>query len=214
MLLKEAVELTGGLSFPGKMPCPAYSLPATSCNMGSNLSLITGTVCSKCYARKGRYCFRNVSNALKNRLDSLKNGDKWVEGMVVLINHYSKNGYFRWHDSGDIIDEKHYAQILSVVNKTPKIKHRLHTKEWNLILKKGVDKIPSNLNVCLSAPIIDSIPIFKKELSTLPIAITYSDKNKVPKSVFICPATTVRHTCDNCRECWKKTQKVICFVLH
>ena len=53
MKLKEAKEITGGLSNPSKMPGKAYSIPASRCNVGSRLAKVKGSVCEGCYALKG-----------------------------------------------------------------------------------------------------------------------------------------------------------------
>ncbi len=45
MLMKEARKITGGLSKPGKMPGPAYNLPAWVCQTGQKLAKIEGTPC-------------------------------------------------------------------------------------------------------------------------------------------------------------------------
>ena len=38
MKIKEAKEITGGLSNPSKMPGKAYSIPASRCHVGSRLA--------------------------------------------------------------------------------------------------------------------------------------------------------------------------------
>ena len=43
MLKKEAIEITGGLSAPSKMPGPAFNLPAAACITGAKLAKIPGT---------------------------------------------------------------------------------------------------------------------------------------------------------------------------
>ena len=68
MLKKEAKEITGGLSAPGKMPEGSYNLPASACQTGAKLREIPDTPCHKCYAFKGRYNFPNVKDALARRL--------------------------------------------------------------------------------------------------------------------------------------------------
>ena len=103
MLKKEAKEITGGLSAPGKMPGPSYNLPAWACITGSKLAKIPGTICNKCYAKKGRYNFPNVKAALSRRLKSLKH-PQWIEAMTVLITGHD---HFRWHDSGDLQSVQH-----------------------------------------------------------------------------------------------------------
>ena len=44
MKLKEAKEITGGLSNPSKMPGKAYSIPASRCNVGSRLAKLVDSV--------------------------------------------------------------------------------------------------------------------------------------------------------------------------
>ena len=71
MLKKEAIKITGGLSTPSKMPGPAHNLPAAACKTGAKLAQIPGSVCSGCYALKGRYRFNNVQKTeeRKNRFN-------------------------------------------------------------------------------------------------------------------------------------------------
>ena len=107
MNLKEAKKITGGLSSPSKMPGYAYNLPAWQCVTGVKLQAVAGSVCSGCYAMKGRYRFQNVKDALNRRLNSLTD-PQWVEAMTVLVTHYSKQvPWFRWHDSGDLQGADH-----------------------------------------------------------------------------------------------------------
>ena len=55
MNLKEAKQITGGLSQPNKMPGYAYNIPAWHCITGSKLVDIENSVCAGCYALKNRY---------------------------------------------------------------------------------------------------------------------------------------------------------------
>ena len=50
-----ANKIVGGLSAPGKMPEGSFGLSARDCKTGSALRQIPGSVCSQCYALKGRY---------------------------------------------------------------------------------------------------------------------------------------------------------------
>lgn len=85
MTRTEATRITGGLSTPSKMPCRAYGLPAgAQCPTGSKLMLHPGSVCSRCYAQKGKYRFNNVVEAQNRRLASLRH-PKWIEAMTKLI---------------------------------------------------------------------------------------------------------------------------------
>ena len=69
--VKTADALVGGLSAPSKMPCKSFSISAFECITGSRLRKIAGSVCSKCYALKGRYVFPKVQAALDRRLGVL-----------------------------------------------------------------------------------------------------------------------------------------------
>ena len=68
------------------MPGYAYNLPAWECVTGVKLQAVEGSVCSGCYAMKGRYRFKNVKAALNRRLNSLTH-PQWVEAMTVLVAH-------------------------------------------------------------------------------------------------------------------------------
>jgi len=145
MLKKEAKEITGGLSAPGKMPEGSYNLPANMCQTGAKLREIEGTPCWGCYAFKGRYNFPNVKDALTRRLASLGHRD-WVQAMAVLI---KGKKFFRWHDSGDIQSVEHLKNIFEVCNLTPATQHWLPTQERKF-LPLSPDSIPKNLIIRLS----------------------------------------------------------------
>src|SRR5438128_1739442 len=68
---KLAETITGGLSITTKMPCPSHGISATRCRLGAILAGKPGTVCSKCYALKGRYAFSNVQKKLEERYQGL-----------------------------------------------------------------------------------------------------------------------------------------------
>ncbi len=129
----EAIIATGGgLSEPSKMPCPAYSLPARACLLGSKLVNVPGTTCHGCYALKGNYVrFPVVQERLEKRLESLS-GAKWQEGMVYLIRE-AKCSYFRWHDSGDLQSVDHLNKIVAVCQELPEVKFWLPTREYDIV---------------------------------------------------------------------------------
>ena len=150
MNLKEAKKITGGLSSPSKMPGYAYNLPAWECVTGVKLQAVAGSVCSGCYAMKGRYRFPNVKDALNRRLNSL-NHPQWVEAIVTLISHYSRKvPFFRWHDSGDLQSVQHLKNIFEVCKRTPDTLHWLPTREARFIKLLDPDVVPKNLKIVLS----------------------------------------------------------------
>jgi hypothetical protein len=212
MLLKEAKAITGGLSKPSKMPCPAYSLPAEACKVGSLLAKKKGTACSGCYALKGFYVMPDVKKALEKRLKAIRD-PQWVDAMVVLVNHYSApSGYFRWHDSGDIQDTEHLKNIVSVCRQTPGIVHWLPTRENRLVKDFVTDhEVPENLTIRMSAPLVDKG--LTSPTKGLPFSTIHS-REDLFAGAHLCPARHQDNFCLDCRACWNKDVPHISYHLH
>jgi hypothetical protein len=205
-----AKEITGGLSKPSKMPGFAYSIPAQACNVGSRLRSVQGSICSKCYALKGRYVFGNVKKALQRRLASLVHSE-WVEAMVFQINQTGIN-VFRWHDSGDIQNLEHLERIAQVCRLTPDVRHWLPTREYALVTayKEKHGSFPDNLNDRLSAYMMDGpLPTGAAERLGVTVSGVTSDPSKVS-----CPAYNQGGVCGSCRACWDKNQAVVFYPKH
>jgi len=128
---KQAIELTGGLSKPSKMPCPSYSIPASLCKTGSKLAKVKNSVCEGCYALKGFYRMPNVQRSLKNRFNKILKPE-WVNAMALLIKS-SGTAFMRFHDSGDLQSVKHLKQIAQVARKTKDVKFWMPSREFNII---------------------------------------------------------------------------------
>ena len=196
---KEAKEITGGLSAPGKMPEGSYNLPAVACITGAKLRQIPGTPCWGCYAFKGRYNFPNVKDALTRRLESLQRPD-WVQAMAVLI---KGKKFFRWHDSGDLQSVTHFKNILEVCKLTPGTMHWLPTQERKLLAIIDPDVLPKNLLVRLSNAKNNRHPgKFWPYWST------------VMDSGGDCPASKQGNQCRDCRRCWSRDVKHVTYPKH
>ena len=195
---KEAIKITGGLSKPSKMPGPAFNLPAQACITGSKLVKIPGSVCSGCYALKGRYRFPNVKEALTRRLEGLAHPE-WIPAMVVLID---QTPWFRWHDSGDLQGVQHLKNIFEVCKLTPDTQHWLPTREAKF-LPLSPDSIPKNLIIRLSGHKID-----KPAASFCPWTSTVVTEMKS------CPAAEQDNQCKDCRACWDRSTANIAYGLH
>jgi len=201
MLKKEAKEITGGLSAPGKMPEGSYNLPAAACLTGAKLAKIPGTPCWGCYAFKGRYNFPNVKDALARRLESLTD-PQWIEAMTVLIK--GKN-HFRWHDSGDLQSAQHLINIFEVCKLTPDTMHWLPTQERKF-LPLNTDSIPNNLIIRLSNSKNDTKP--GRAWDHWSTVVTTS------RAGHVCPAPDQGNICGSCRACWNKNVKEIQYRIH
>ncbi len=201
MKAKELKEITGGLSKPSKMPGFSYNLPATRCITGSKLVKIPGSVCSGCYALKGRYRFKNVKDAMQRRLDSI-NHPLWPQAMAAqILSHKPK--FFRWHDSGDLQSLEHLKKIFEVCNLTPSIQHWLPTREASIIGCKTPDQVPLNLIIRLSAHKVDG-----KAATFWPWTSTVVTSEKT------CPAAEQGNKCLDCRACWNRDIKNVAYGKH
>ena len=205
--IKQANKATGGLSRPSKMPCPAYSIPAEMCKTGAKLVDVKGSVCNGCYAMKGRYrqFAKTIKPKLFERYQKLFN-KQWVESMVLLINKRCSNGFFRWHDSGDIQSIEHIRRIVMVCKETPEVMHWIPTREFKFV-KQYINKygaFPDNLTVRLSAHMVEGKA---PSIQNLPTS-TVSANN------YNCPAYKQENKCNDCRKCWNKSVKNITYKLH
>lgn len=203
---QEALKRVGGLSEPSKMPCYGYSIPASTCKLGSILQRIKGTTCNSCYAMKRAYTWPVVLAAMQRRYNSLSS-PTWVADMVRVIRWKEKSGYFRFHDSGDVQSLQHLEKIADVASQLPEIMFWLPTREF-AIVKAYIAKhgnFPSNLTVRVSATKIDSAA----QACGLPTSGVASDENNVT-----CQAPKQNNECKDCRACWSKDVSHVVYKQH
>jgi len=200
MKIKEAKEITGGLTYTSKMPGPSYNTPASRCITGAKLRNVKNSVCSSCYALKGNYKrFPKVEEALEKRFKSLKR-QAWVPAMAALI---KKHKYFRWHDAGDIQSMAHLENIFEVCRLTPDTRHWMPTREAKFLNLMDPDIVPSNLIIRMSSHMIDQPPVkFWPWTST----VTTADAS--------CPAPKQGNKCGDCRACWDRSVSTVSYGKH
>ena len=191
--VKQAQDIVGGLSKPSKMPGLAYGLPARRCQIGAVLAKLPNSVCSNCYALKGRYVFESVQKAQERRFKALKH-PRWADAMVFLINRY-KCRWFRWHDSGDLQGFWHLELLCEVARRCPDTNFWLPTRE-RAIVRYFKGTIPSNLLVRMSGTMIDG-PAPKDFPHTSRVVTSTAD--------VTCPAYSQGGKCGDCRACWSPT---------
>ena len=209
MTTTQALEIVGGFSAPSKMPCYGYSIPASKCITGAKLRDVVGSVCSKCYALKGRYGFDNVQNALMRRFNTLTN-PQWIEAMVTAILGKEKSGFFRWHDSGDIQSLEHLENIVAVCKSTPNVTHWLPTREYKIVSDYVAKhkSFPDNLVVRLSSYMLEG---------SAPVSLANRlgvQTSGVSKTGFTCPASKQNNECGACRACWDKSVHNVNYKQH
>ena len=205
MLVREAVQITGGLSVTDKMPCDSHGIPARECNVGSRLVKVKGSTCHGCYALKGRYAMPTTERAGYRRLHALGHPE-WIDAMVTLVAR-QKSGHFRWFDSGDLQSLDHLRQIMEVIKATPHIQHWLPSREYKLLdLHKALHgDWPANVVVRRSAHLIDGPPPKTKD----PTSTVVTDDSKVT-----CRAPWQGNQCLDCRDCWNPTVRNVAYRKH
>ena len=181
------------------MPGLSYSLPAWECQTGSKLSLVPGTPCFGCYAKKGNYTrYPAIKKAQYYRLDSLAR-DSWTTAMVAQI---KRQKWFRWHDAGDLQSSDHLRKIFEVCRLTPGTKHWLPTQERRYLPLPG-SSVPDNLVIRLSSSKIDG-----------PRSTAWSHTSSVVTKDASCPAPQQGGKCKECRVCWNKKIKHVSYAKH
>jgi hypothetical protein len=210
MTTKRANEITGGLSEPEKMPMGSYNLPASACKTGSLMRKVAGSVCSRCYACKGRYVFSTARTAMGRRLASIVHPE-WVEAMVLLIGNKAKRTpeawrLFRWHDSGDLQSAEHLEKIIEVARRLPGVRFWLPTMETTIAAPYLAD-LPDNMVVRFSTPMLNGHPspeTVKLVRGASRASWTISG-DSAPIGHHACPAMSGgAHTCrgNDCKTCW------------
>jgi len=224
--IKHAREVTGGIGFTTKTGF-SYGLPArTACNVGCKLAKIEGTTCFGCYATQNNYRYSSVKKAQKNRFNAVKKAckdlechDLWVDAMVFLINKETDKNpesmwYFRWHDSGDILNVEHLQLIYKVAKKTPHVKHWIPTKEEATVKEfLKTHRLPKNMTIRLSAQYIDKPADYELNL---PKAVVYTRHHEPKNKAHICPSIINHKGClgNNCRMCWDKRVRTVAYKKH
>ena len=123
---------------------PSVSLPA-------GLTCIKNCVCyDRCYARKIERLRPNVHNCYMQNYDLLKqDADRYfreVEGAIMA------SRFFRWHVSGDIVDEKYLKNMIGIAERNKHCDMLCFTKKYDIVnnyIKSG-GLIPSNLHLIFS----------------------------------------------------------------
>lgn len=205
MTVALAESICGKLSHTTKMPCPSYSLPVDRCVSGAKLSEIEGSICSKCYVKRGRHIFHTGSQ--EERWQSLKH-PRWVEAITHLIREEA-NPHFRWQDSGDLAGYWHLQKIIDVALALPEVSFWLPTSERDVVeeYRMILGEFPANLTVRVSTTLIDSAP--RKDQS-----LTSSVHRHKPPHGFACRAPQQGNKCLACRACWDKGVRNISYRFH
>ena len=198
-----------------KMPCKSFGLPTSTCNVGGKLRDVPGSACHGCYAEKGFYAlYPTVARSQTVRLDLLQKAlvdadaaREWIDAVKALI---GEDKFFRWHDSGDLINYRHLSLIVQVAIELPDVQFWLPSREKSLIADfMGQHDIPENLIIRLSAPMVDGAPCAGNTgLNTSTI------HRNGPAHGFECGAPSRGGYCGDCRACWNRDISNVSYAYH
>lgn len=204
---KQIDDLFGGFSKPSKMPGMSFNLPALkSCPTGTKLRKVKNSVCSKCYALKGRYAFPQTQNALERRLDCVVNTPHAAAaGIAYRLQNMnsSRRLWMRWHDSGDLLGPNHFEMLKWICVVTPETKHWLPTRESAVVRQSTW--APSNLCVRVSAHMIGAPP---------PAGFENTSTVGFDDAMLQCNAPEQDGQCLDCRHCWSTEISNINYKVH
>jgi hypothetical protein len=226
MLTVKAAKLVGVVVKGNKKILGStFSTNPNRCNVGQKLIKVVGSTCNKCYAVKLSKVYPSALASWENNLNlwlsALQNDPmSWIESMVYQIGKISANkakkgelgaNLHRWFAAGDIPSLDGLRSIIEVCKLTPEINHWLPTREKGLInsyLAANPQGFPTNLNVRLSAAMIDGPP-----LNTAVSTSTVHTKGAKVYGVA-CPAIENHGNCGTCVQCWASSVKNISYQKH
>lgn len=183
-----------------------------SINLPAGLTCRADAPCQKgCYAKKGNWIFPNVKQSLADNLEYFKKDPQYYFKEIInfLNNNDVSYKFFRWHSSGDIVNNDYFKGMLKVAEACPQTKFLCFTKKFhiiNLYLEAG-GKIPENLKIVFSA--WDNT--FKVDNPyNLPVTYVRFKKDErnaaIPEYAIPCVGK-----CAECKACWslKNGQSVV-----
>lgn len=182
------------------------------------LNLPVGITCNPsapcfpiCYARFGNMGNpNNIASHLYHLLYYRTYGIGFFERIALELTARPSN-CFRWHSSGDIVDEAYFEGMVWLANQKPSMQFLCYTKKL-YIVNKYIDNggvIPENLKIYSS--------IFRnfKQDNPHKFPETYvkegieTDAN-IPENAFICGGD-----CTACKVCFEKgNNQPVCFIAH
>ena len=180
-----------------------------SINMPAGITCRSDVPCAKagCYARKGRWLYKNVQNSLKDNLEAYKNDPKRFFESVAEQTFLCK--FARWHSSGDIVDMEYLKGMCRVARKNKETKYLCFTKKFEIVneyIKDG-HKIPPNLKIVFSAW-DDWIPDNPYNFPMTYVKGKNFDNSIIPESAIPCQGM-----CQKCQACWS-LEKGQCVVFN
>lgn len=209
------VSINNGNSKTG-FACWTMSLPVCTCREDAPCRQS-----GECYCTQGTQQMARVQQAyVRNyKLFSEDRKDTW-EQVRFKIKH-APLPYFRYNDSGDILDYEYITEMAHLANEFPNVKFLAYTKWYELVNQWINDngELPENLTIRFSPWDKDWYGGKIPNPHNLPMAwVDFADKSKnpeFPEKMQKCPNQSDSSiTCSCCGKCWNKKIHDVVFVQH
>ena len=149
-------------------------------------------ICSRCYAHRFEAMFPNLRNTLAKNSELLSNRE--LTSNEIYATGFSMRKAVRFNSFGELINKKHYKNLVKIAEHFPDTIFTLWTKRSNLV--RGIDK-PDNLILVFSSPKINVV-------SKLPYGFdkvfTVFDKDYIEQNSI--DINCVKQ-CNTCMKCYK-----------
>jgi len=184
------MAISNGNAKLGKIPNVSLP-PIKSCGNCSGCS-------TECYALKSyrMYPTAKASWEANYKLARTNRGNYMITISQYLRKH--RPSFFRWHVSGDILDQLYLNSMASLARNYPDTQFLAFTKMYHL----NYANMPKNLHIVFSAWPGTNMP-----RKNFPIAYMQDGtENRVPSDARECPGN-----CESCGMCWslKKGESVV-----
>ena len=123
-----------------------------SLNLPAGLTCREDSPCSKhCYAKRGNFAFPVVRKGLAGNYQAyIDNPDEFFKILDSQLT-YIPYKFFRWHSSGDIIDERYLDGMVKLARKHKATSFLCFTKQYEIINAYfNKHRKPKNLTIVLS----------------------------------------------------------------
>lgn len=122
------------------------------CNMPYITTCRADAPCKKeCYCHKGHLLLVNKYH--QKRYEAYKADNDLFFKKIDMELQTTNFSFFRWHSSGDIVDERYFLGMVETAKNHPEVKFLAFTKKYEIVnrfLDEG-NEIPNNLSILFSA---------------------------------------------------------------
>jgi hypothetical protein len=180
-----------------------------ACSLAPGKTCIPSAPCfksGKCYALKAFRQYPNTRAAwLRNTELAFRSPAEFCSQLREFFQR-KQPAFFRWHVSGDIINQEYLENMKTLAAVAPKTNSLAFTKRHYL----DYTRLPKNLSVVFS--MWPGLPVPKRRNPRIRYA-WYQDgtETRIPKTALQCPGS-----CENCMMCWElhKIGRDVWFAAH